>query len=102
MRSCMYICTICKVATYIVLYATQEIANEAWKKYLLRNKSIIVKLFQGQLKSTLVCPDCKKVHTIANCILKVNVRYIVIQGIKGIQPIHVRVPAHQEDERAGH
>ena len=31
-------------------------------KYLMRNKSVVVKLFQGQLKSTLVCPECKKVR----------------------------------------
>jgi len=33
-------------------------ASEAWERHLLRNKSIIVDLFHGQLKSTLVCPDC--------------------------------------------
>ena len=27
-------------------------------KYLLRNQSVIVREFQGQLKSTLVCPVC--------------------------------------------
>eukprot|EP01105_Mastigella_eilhardi_P010953 TRINITY_DN252_c0_g1_i1.p1 TRINITY_DN252_c0_g1~~TRINITY_DN252_c0_g1_i1.p1 ORF type:complete len:1046 (+),score=230.04 TRINITY_DN252_c0_g1_i1:252-3140(+) len=35
------------------------VAEEAWKAHLLRNMSVIVDLFQGQLKSTLVCPDCK-------------------------------------------
>eukprot|EP00500_Bicosoecida_sp_ms1_P004096 CAMPEP_0203807726 /NCGR_PEP_ID=MMETSP0115-20131106/1222_1 /ASSEMBLY_ACC=CAM_ASM_000227 /TAXON_ID=33651 /ORGANISM="Bicosoecid sp, Strain ms1" /LENGTH=494 /DNA_ID=CAMNT_0050716409 /DNA_START=311 /DNA_END=1793 /DNA_ORIENTATION=+ len=34
------------------------VAAEAWRAYLLRNKSIIVDLFQGQLKSTLVCDHC--------------------------------------------
>lgn len=33
-------------------------AANAWKNYLLRNKSIIVDLFQGQLKSTLKCLKC--------------------------------------------
>lgn len=36
------------------------VAAEAWRAYLLRNKSIIVDLFQGQLKSTLVCEHCGK------------------------------------------
>lgn len=55
-----------------------EVAAEMWERHLKRNKSIIVDLFQGlfhfvllfiieliifigQLKSTLICPECKKV-----------------------------------------
>ncbi|KAH3764859.1 ubiquitin carboxyl-terminal hydrolase 15 [Pelomyxa schiedti] len=38
-----------------------EVAKEAWEGHLRRDKSIIVNFFQGQLKSTLVCPDCKNV-----------------------------------------
>jgi len=38
-----------------------EAAQIAWDAHLLRNKSVIVDLFQGQLKSTVVCPDCPKV-----------------------------------------
>mmetsp|Transcript_4810 Transcript_4810/g.7278 ORF Transcript_4810/g.7278 Transcript_4810/m.7278 type:complete len:551 (-) Transcript_4810:40-1692(-) len=39
--------------------ANQElIAREAWRGYLSRNKSIIVDLFQGQLRSTLQCGKC--------------------------------------------
>lgn len=37
------------------------ISKLAWEDHLKRNKSIIVDLFQGQLKSTLTCPDCKKI-----------------------------------------
>jgi len=37
------------------------VAAEAWRTHLLRNDSKIVDLFQGQFKSTLVCPDCHKV-----------------------------------------
>ena len=39
----------------------QEIAEETWMKYLQRNHSVIVQEFQGQLKTTLVCPDCSEV-----------------------------------------
>ncbi|KAJ9100966.1 hypothetical protein QFC19_005362 [Naganishia cerealis] len=35
-------------------------AKECWDGYKKRNDSAIVDLFQGQLKSTLICPDCKK------------------------------------------
>ena len=36
-------------------------AEEAWSAYKLRNDSIIVDLFQGQLKSKLKCNSCEKV-----------------------------------------
>jgi ubiquitin carboxyl-terminal hydrolase 4/11/15 len=36
-------------------------AHRQWEIYKLRNDSVIVDLFQGQYRSTLVCPDCGKV-----------------------------------------
>ncbi|GLT44349.1 hypothetical protein SLA2020_182540 [Shorea laevis] len=39
----------------------EEVADEYWKNHLARNDSIIVDVCQGQFKSTLVCPVCKKV-----------------------------------------
>eukprot|EP00163_Fabomonas_tropica_P009185 TRINITY_DN18993_c0_g1_i1.p1 TRINITY_DN18993_c0_g1~~TRINITY_DN18993_c0_g1_i1.p1 ORF type:complete len:619 (+),score=165.25 TRINITY_DN18993_c0_g1_i1:63-1859(+) len=36
-------------------------AEEAWQRYRMRDDSIIVDNFQGQYKSTLVCPECDKV-----------------------------------------
>lgn len=35
------------------------LANKQWSNYLLRNRSIIVDLAQGQLRSTLVCHTCQ-------------------------------------------
>jgi ubiquitin carboxyl-terminal hydrolase 4/11/15 len=37
------------------------VAQEAWNHHLMRNRSVIVDLFQGQLKSTLKCPDCQRI-----------------------------------------
>ncbi|CAH8498624.1 unnamed protein product [Heterobilharzia americana] len=37
-----------------------EVANEAWQYYKSRNDSIIVDLFHGQLKSTVICPTCQR------------------------------------------
>ncbi|GAM24098.1 hypothetical protein SAMD00019534_072730, partial [Acytostelium subglobosum LB1] len=37
------------------------VAAEQWERHLLRNQSIVVNLFQGQYKSTLVCSKCSKV-----------------------------------------
>lgn len=42
-------------------------AKECWDGYKKRNDSAIVDLFQGQLKSTLICPDCKKVSLAWRC-----------------------------------
>lgn len=38
-----------------------EVAGLSWAKYLLRDRSAIVDAFAGQLKSTLVCPQCDRV-----------------------------------------
>ncbi|KAK4055840.1 hypothetical protein OIO90_003095 [Microbotryomycetes sp. JL221] len=38
-----------------------ELAKTCWDQYRSRNDSVIVDLFQGQLRSTVVCPDCDKV-----------------------------------------
>jgi len=35
-------------------------AAESWDRYKLRNDSIIVDWFQGQIKSKLICPECRK------------------------------------------
>uniref|UniRef100_A0A8C7V767 Ubiquitin carboxyl-terminal hydrolase n=1 Tax=Oncorhynchus mykiss TaxID=8022 RepID=A0A8C7V767_ONCMY len=37
------------------------VAKEAWTNHRLRNDSIIVDIFHGLFKSTLVCPECAKV-----------------------------------------
>ncbi|WVZ91328.1 hypothetical protein U9M48_037516 [Paspalum notatum var. saurae] len=39
----------------------EEVADEYWGNHLARNDSIIVDICQGQYKSTLVCPTCKKI-----------------------------------------
>ncbi|KAJ1400030.1 Ubiquitin specific protease, conserved site [Sesbania bispinosa] len=38
-----------------------EVADEYWHNHLARNDSVIVDVCQGQYKSTLVCPVCRKV-----------------------------------------
>ena len=40
------------------------LARKSWEGYMLRNDSVIVDLFQGQYKSTLVCPECSKVSCV--------------------------------------
>jgi ubiquitin C-terminal hydrolase len=36
-------------------------AKQAWERHLLRNRSEIVSLFHGQMRSRLVCPSCAQV-----------------------------------------
>jgi ubiquitin carboxyl-terminal hydrolase 4/11/15 len=38
-----------------------KFAKKQWEIYKARNDSVIVDLFQGQYRSTLVCPECSKV-----------------------------------------
>lgn len=40
---------------------SQVVAKEAWTNHRLRNDSIIVDIFHGLFKSTLVCPECSKI-----------------------------------------
>ena len=39
----------------------EVVADETWRVYQMRNDSVIVDLFQGQYRSTLICPVCTKV-----------------------------------------
>ena len=39
-----------------------KLAQVSWEGYMKRNDSVIVDLFQGQYRSTLVCPECQKVR----------------------------------------
>ena len=45
----------------LTILLLQRVAQEAWEMYRKRNDSVIVDLFHGLLKSTLVCPECGKV-----------------------------------------
>ncbi|KAJ1658810.1 hypothetical protein IWQ61_002012 [Dispira simplex] len=42
-------------------HTDEYIANESWDMHIARNDSVFVDLFQGQYRSTLVCPGCHKV-----------------------------------------
>lgn len=39
----------------------EVVAKEAWENHRKRNDSIIVDIFHGLFKSTLVCPECAKI-----------------------------------------
>ncbi|XP_071710361.1 ubiquitin carboxyl-terminal hydrolase 8-like [Rutidosis leptorrhynchoides] len=45
---------------YVDGVSDKEVADEHWRNHLARNDSIIVDMCQGQYRSTLICPVCKK------------------------------------------
>lgn len=45
----------------VTVFLPQVVAEEAWQNHIKRNDSIIVDIFHGLFKSTLVCPVCSKV-----------------------------------------
>lgn len=49
--------------TYLNLFFphSKVVAKEAWENHRKRNDSIIVDIFHGLFKSTLVCPECAKI-----------------------------------------
>lgn len=65
------------------------LAKESWEGYKRRNDSVIVDLFQGQYRSTLVCPECNKVRTSSDCILSHSVADRPSQGFHNIRSVHV-------------
>lgn len=46
---------------------------EAWKSHLQKNKSVVVDLFQGQLKSTVECQVCHYSSTKFDCLMYLSV-----------------------------
>lgn len=50
-----------QLVSHDVFLCLQIVAKEAWTNHRLRNDSIIVDIFHGLFKSTLVCPECSKV-----------------------------------------
>lgn len=58
-----------------------EVANEAWRRYKSRNDSVIVDLFQGQLKSKLTCPVCNKVCTVHSS-AQSHLFYVMYQSLQ--------------------
>ena len=50
-----------KGSVILLCCVSQVVAEEAWENHIKRNDSIIVDIFHGLFKSTLVCPVCSKV-----------------------------------------
>lgn len=49
-----------------------QASSIAWEKYLARNASVIVSLFQGQYRSRLICLSCKTTSTTYNTFMSLS------------------------------
>ncbi|KAI7872098.1 hypothetical protein BDF14DRAFT_1756361 [Spinellus fusiger] len=49
-----------------------EASSIAWNKYLSRNSSVVVSLFQGQMRSRLKCMTCNKTSTTYNSFMSLS------------------------------
>lgn len=76
------------------------VAQEAWHNYQLRNNSIIVDIFHGLLKSTLVCPDCQKLSVTFDpfCYLSLP---LPIRKEKLLELVLVRADPHEKPLKVG-
>ncbi|ETS64541.1 hypothetical protein PaG_01006 [Moesziomyces aphidis] len=80
-------------------------AKRQWDIYKARNDSVIVDLFQGQYRSTLVCPECSKISIkfdpfmyltlpIPNKkVWRAQVYFVPLEPTKPMQKFHVQLPA---------
>jgi len=75
-----------------------QLARKSWEGYISRNDSAIVDLFQGQYKSTLVCPECQKV-----CIASAFVEFILntINRFRLRSTLSCISPCHFPSKRSG-
>lgn len=69
-----------------------EVASICWENYRKRNDSIVVDLFQGQYKSTIICQSCSKVSVTFDPFMYLSLpmpgpeRVWIIQYISSINP----------------
>ena len=62
-----------------------QLADMAWQVYLQRNDSYFVDHFQGQFKSTLVCPVCQKVSELFVCLFVCFFFLYIKAGVVGVE-----------------
>ena len=73
-----------KLAFNFLLLHMKAMADELWRRHLIRNKSMIVELFQGQIKSVLKCLNCTEVREHAHCSYMVTLFLFTVT-------VHVRI-----------
>lgn len=82
-----------------------ELANTCWEQYRSRNDSVIVDLFQGQYRSTVVCPDCDKVSASVSIRIDLLAHTTLVRtGLDNFRSVHVRdarLANHQKMDRQG-
>ncbi|GAA5827452.1 hypothetical protein JCM11251_003818 [Rhodosporidiobolus azoricus] len=77
-----------------------EMAKTCWEQYRARNDSVIVDLFQGQYRSTVVCPDCDKVSITFDPFMYVTTNLPVVKKWEGkvfVVPLDTTRKVHAVD-----
>ena len=84
------------------------VAAESWQRHLQRNQSVIVDLCQGQYKSCVVCPQCKKQSVTFDPFMVLSVPLpvpnttdlpvIIVQMANGSRPRHGNIDGVADGE----
>lgn len=69
----------------------EVVAKEFWDAFVARNKSIIVDLMYGQLKSTVTCHECKNISTAFDPFLSISLP--IVKGLS--QELEWNVVLHE-------
>lgn len=76
------------------------VAKEYWDAFTARNRSIIVDLMYGQLKSTVKCHSCKNISTAFDPFLSICLP--IVKGIsQELEWNVVLYDIHEQDEKSG-
>lgn len=60
----------------------KELSKLSWEMFLARNKSIIVDLMYGQLKSTVTCLSCKNISITFDPFLTISLPIVNLPNFK--------------------
>ncbi|KAJ1986042.1 hypothetical protein GGI25_005324 [Coemansia spiralis] len=85
----------------------EEVADERWNIYKQRDDSVIFDLFQGQYRSTLVCPECDNVSVTFDPFMCLTLplpvqrqkwlEVLFIPADTGLYPIHLHLLVRNDD-----
>lgn len=87
----------------------EEKAKEAWNRHKLRNDSIVVDLFHGQIRSRLLCPKCQSITVVFDPYMsipmpiqrphtkKIKVTYVPFDFFEQRQTFKIEIPSATKD-----
>eukprot|EP00916_Digyalum_oweni_P012103 GHVL01019997.1.p1 GENE.GHVL01019997.1~~GHVL01019997.1.p1 ORF type:complete len:274 (-),score=42.15 GHVL01019997.1:737-1558(-) len=76
----------------------ERLAAESWQRHLLRNKSRLVDLFQGQLMSTVTCLTCKFYSLKFDPVMYLSLPVVRNDNQKPVKTLNEAFEAFSQDE----